>query len=783
MSGFAGWRIVVLGVLLALACAGGASAFEPLPSGGQANDDPTAGIDPSLGVSGDGPANADVVGGALTAGKVAVPWAIFRQHEGAGGHDQIFVRSFAAGAWTTRGSGTVGGSSSGGPTFPHSLNFDQAEDAEAPSVDFAGAGRTVPWATWYENTTGAQFGARNVFASRFDNSGDANQGKWLLEGQGRGIGGADSVQVPSLNIHSNRDAEDPSVAGGATVAGGAPVPWITWQEQDGGADQIFTSRAVKPLSPPTCPPDGANPAEPASATGAVATFCWQQVGVERVASGASTIPASTTDPSLNVDRTRAGVDPDIAFAGTSDSIPWVVWYEQNSSGAGLLGNKVVFAAKAVAVGAVAGTVDGGVVWRVVGEGTAGQTDVLDDTATTGGHCAANLAAEEACSLNKVPTADAEDPRVAAGTMTPGSPTVPWVTWDEDFGGHQQVFVARLVGGDHFELANNGAPISTGANDSTNPDITFSQNTPYVSWREDIDGGHEAGSLGHFALNASGVPMFQLDESDVALAPDGQAEVREPISSGCTANPFDADGSSCQGGALGTPFFLYTNGTSPLSLFGGAYQPGAPVTGAARSVSGVAATVVGSVNPVGSVVSAFFQFGPTTGYGQQTPSTRVGSVDTPVGFTAALTGLSPNTMIHYRAVVNTDFGTFTGADQTLHTAVPPGPALNLKITRSTVKKLLKSKKLKVAVRFDAAGKVTVTATITVGHKHKALTLPSAHVKFARAGAKTISIALSKRARNKLARVSGHVVIKVSGQGTDRAGNKSKRVTSRATFARR
>ena len=80
--------------------------------------------------------------------------------------------------------------------------------------------------------------------------------------------------------------------------------------------------------------------------------------------------------------------------------------------------------------------------------------------------------------------DAEDPRVAGGTMNPANPTVPWVTWDEDVEGVKQVFVSRLVTtpSPHFEIVNGGTPISTGPNDSTRPDITFSGNTPYVSWR-------------------------------------------------------------------------------------------------------------------------------------------------------------------------------------------------------------------------------------------------------------------------------------------------------------
>src|SRR5947208_5951194 len=195
-------RVAVVGTIVALASVGTAWAFQALPPGAQVNDDTAAGIDRTLGVSGEDPTNADVVGGALTAGKPAVPWATFRQLTT--GADQIFARSFAGGLWTTRGNGTVGGRSSGSPTFRGSLNFDQGQDGEAPAIDFAGAGRTVPWDTWYENTTGTKaFSNNNVFASRFDNAGDANQNKWIFAGQGRGNGGTGPA-VPSLNIDTSQ---------------------------------------------------------------------------------------------------------------------------------------------------------------------------------------------------------------------------------------------------------------------------------------------------------------------------------------------------------------------------------------------------------------------------------------------------------------------------------------------------------------------------------------------------------------------------------------------------
>ncbi len=518
-------RIALAGSVIALATASSAAALQALPPGGQVNDDLAAGIDKTISVNGDDPTNSDVVGGALTAGKPAVPWAVFRQQERNGSpppQDQIFSRSFAGGAWTTRGIGTVGGRSSASPTFKGSLNFDQGQAGEAPAIDFAGAGRTVPWATWYENTSGTGFGNHNVFASRFDNTGDANQGKWIFGGQSRGTGGGG--RVPSLNIHTDQGAENPSVAGGSAVDPTKPGPWVTWQETTNlpvsGKDQIFVERPIGPASA-NC--DTVKPAGVPDATGhvpAIGGFCWQQTGIPRVGSGAA-------DPSLNIDPTRDGIEPDIAFTGNQDSVPWVVWYEKGPSAiSGLQSNEMLFAAKGISDGVGA---NGGFHWVSVGSQLSG---TLDMTGTNGfGNCAASAANEEQCCLNKNPLKDAEDPRVAAGAMNPANPTVPWVVWDEDLGGVKQVFVSRLVGtgaSAHFQLVNNGAPISTGANDSTRPDITFSGNTPYVSWREDIGGGVVMAFAGHFVNPAN--PTFVLDESNVPLTPTAQADVREPISS-------------------------------------------------------------------------------------------------------------------------------------------------------------------------------------------------------------------------------------------------------------
>jgi hypothetical protein len=744
-------RVLVTAVVAAVAAAASAVAFVGLPPGGQVNSDPVAGIDPGKSVSGDDPTNADVVGGALVAGKPGVPWSVFRQQEDGSSqpHDQIFSRSFAAGAWLTRGNGTVGGRSSASPTFSGSLNFDQGQDGEAPAIDFAGAGRAVPWATWYENTPGSEFGVNNIFASRFD----AAQNKWIFAGQSRGTGGVGSVAVPSLNIHTDQSAENPSVAGGSAADATKPGPWVSWQETAknapvDGKDQIFVSR---PLGPGQGNCDGVTPAGVADGTGhvpAIGTFCFQQTGIGRVG-------PTGADPSLNVDPTRNGIEPDIAFtgknaAGVQDGVPWVVWYEKDNTNHALSGlshnNEMVFAAKGLADPAPG---HGGFNWTAVGNQNSA---LLDSTgANHFGGCAASDSAEAGCSLNNNPSADAEDPRVAAGTMNPANATVPWVTWAETVGGVKQIFVSRLVAGTHFALVNGGAPISTASNDSTRPDITFSGNTPYLTWREQI-GGVTKGFVGHF-VNAAN-PTFVLDQRNVPLTPTGngpgQADVREPISTGCTADPFNNDGQACQGNALGTPFFLFTNGTNPRSLFADAYQPDTLATGRASAITNNSATVSGSVNPNGASVNVSFQFGTTTAYGQTTPAQKTGPDNTTDRFTAQLTGLPAGTVIHYRAIAVSDFGTLTGTDQTLRTQDAAG---HTSIGRASVSGTTADVPVSCTGQTGATCKLALRLVIARHHRHRhhlIRVVGRTHVTITAGGSRTVGVQLNGLGRHILAR---------------------------------
>jgi hypothetical protein len=530
-------RATLGGLVALLVSAGTAGAVVGLPSdGSQVNNDPAAGIDPNqnAGIS-------DVVGGSLAPGGPRVPWATFEQQ--AGSARRIFVRAFKGGKWVTQGP---------------SLNIDQNVEAEGPSIDFAGPGRTVPWDAWYEPNA-ALGGQKQIFASRFVAAANA----WQPEGQNRGSG------VPSLNIHTDKEAENPSVAGGAAVAGADPVPWVAWEEQDGNVagsgnhDQIFVSKGVKQAAP-NAPCTGFKPSPNAS----VSNFCWQQVGSDRLAKDGGS--SATGDPTLNIDPSRNGVEPDIAFTGAGDTVAWTVWYEKDSSAIGLRNNEQVFAAKINKDPSA----DGGFDWKAVGNGTSGQNNVLDVTGANGfGACAVSTATEDACSLNKVAGNNAEDPRVAAGTLHPGSPTVPWAVWSEDVGGHHAIFVSRLVNGDHFVLFNQGNPVSPANEDAGTPDITFFGNTPYVSWTA-TNGTAKAGFVGHF--DATGAFVTDTPGGIALTNQHGAApliDARVALSSNCTADPFTADGTSCAPADVNAAFDTFTTAGTPQRLFSQALTGG------------------------------------------------------------------------------------------------------------------------------------------------------------------------------------------------------------------
>ena len=347
--------------------------------------------------------------GSLDASKPGVAWVSWAEKQGAS--QQIFV--------SRQNGGTL-------EPVAASLNIHANVVAEHPSIDFAGADRTVPWVSWYEPSPG--FGnVKQIFASRFV----AASGLFVPAGQDRG------GNEPSINIHTNKIAEDPALVGGSADPTKPPVPWICWQEDSAHHNTvaIFVSRAVADDK-------------------ALGGFHWQPVGLNRGGT------AADPEPNLDVDFDHSdGEHCSIIFAETNNAVPWVVWAERS----GTLPARI-FTARAVA-DATAGA--GGFKWQFVPNCTGAQD-------------------ADKCVLNVNPSKEAVQPVMTAGTVSAGQATVPWMAWSEvGTSGKHQIFVDRLDQVSRNAFLNVGGSLNVDQNrDARAPSIVFAGNVPFVAWEED-----------------------------------------------------------------------------------------------------------------------------------------------------------------------------------------------------------------------------------------------------------------------------------------------------------
>ena len=98
-------------------------------------------------------------------------------------------------------------------------------------------------------------------------------------------------------------------------------------------------------------------------------------------------------------------------------------------------------------------------------------------------------------------------------------------------------------------------------------------------------------------------------------------------------------------------------------------PPSVTTGTATSVAHTSATLNGTANSNGVVGTVFFQYGPTTAYGNATPGVEItGSTAQPIAI--PVTSLSATTVYHFRIGISTAAGTIFGLDKTFTTSASP-----------------------------------------------------------------------------------------------------------------
>jgi len=152
-------------------------------------------------------------------------------------------------------------------------------------------------------------------------------------------------------------------------------------------------------------------------------------------------------------------------------------------------------------------------------------------------------------------------------------------------------------------------------------------------------------------------------------------------------------------------------------------PPTVVTNPATSVSTTQALLNGSINANGSITTASFEYGLTTAYGSTmaaTPASVTGNLTTPIS--AAIAGLLPNTLYHFRAVGTNGAGTFNGSDMTFTTSplapvVVTNPATNIQPNSVQLNGQVTANNASTAVTFEyglttAYGSVIAAVPATV-----------------------------------------------------------------------
>jgi hypothetical protein len=219
---------------------------------------------------------------------------------------------------------------------------------------------------------------------------------------------------------------------------------------------------------------------------------------------------------------------------------------------------------------------------------------------------------------------------------------------------------------------------------------------------------------------------------------------------------------------------------------GAYElaPPSALTSSASAVGPTTATLAGTAsNPDVLAGTVHFQWGTTTAYGSETVGQSLAETTSAQAIAAAVTGLPPSTVIHFREVAVNPDGTAFGADQTFTTlpppAVAPTPAPTITAARLTNKRFRVAKQataisarkapLGTSFRFtlSAAAKLQIAITRSAaGLRHgRSCLAPSAKLK--RAHAKHCTRTLTLGTLTRLSELEGAGSVPFSGRIGHRA----------------
>jgi NHL repeat/WD40-like Beta Propeller Repeat len=215
------------------------------------------------------------------------------------------------------------------------------------------------------------------------------------------------------------------------------------------------------------------------------------------------------------------------------------------------------------------------------------------------------------------------------------------------------------------------------------------------------------------------PLFEFDSDGSLIDNWGKGEFA--ASTGIAANlceGSEAPGNLYVTNADASAAFLRAYGTDPVGCFKAR-------TGEASNVQENSATLNGTVNPDGSLVSECrFEYGTDTAYGTTVPCVespaQIGEGTEPVAVHADISGLAKGTVYHFRLLAKVGGEAETGADEDFKTLGPPviseDRTVSASYTEATLKALVNPEGFDATYHFEygtSAAYGQSTAEIPIG----------------------------------------------------------------------
>jgi hypothetical protein len=144
------------------------------------------------------------------------------------------------------------------------------------------------------------------------------------------------------------------------------------------------------------------------------------------------------------------------------------------------------------------------------------------------------------------------------------------------------------------------------------------------------------------------------------------------------------------------------------------------TGPVANLKPESATLTGALLPNGFDAHYYFQWGTSVSYGSSTPTppgTDAGSGALAVEAEAGLSGLTPNTLYHYRIVAENSFGTSFGQDKSFTTSGPPRiasePTSGITQTEATINAKVNPDQLPTTYHFEYGQSTAYGSEVPLG----------------------------------------------------------------------